>query len=223
MRNQITLIIAVFILMSAASNRALARSEKTGIEKIFEPDMIGADIGYFEHITGPSVRTYDDLRIYKVDGCEVLMRSQSSVIHEIGLTVTEDCTFDLNKFLDSDRPISDLRKMTFGEFEEIFSNAIYLSDCIYGCGNAADPVLYSYSKGARYNKNLDFMIEGSLPDGKNGWVESMLKDNGDQWIYDKTYNCKPNDYESIIREEKKNDKIFSIIIGRDIKKPECPR
>lgn len=191
------------------------------LQKLFRIDMIGADVAYFEQFSGLARNTYDDTKIYVVSGCEVTANISNGTVRNLHISVSPTCTFDLNRLLPNfDNSFPPLIKLTFGQFDKLTGNrGTYLADCVMDCGNAADPLVYEHWYGSRADGVLEIMLEStSLP----SWSEQMKAEQTKEWIWDGHYNCMPNKYQAIARNDMKNIKIDGITVGYDIKTPKCP-
>jgi hypothetical protein len=94
------------------------KTRNTKLERVFDPEMLGADVAYFEQVTGPARNTYrDGTKIYKIGDCEVTAAITGGSITSLGMGLSPQCTFDLNKFLsNSSDQFPFPHTMTFGKF-----------------------------------------------------------------------------------------------------------
>jgi hypothetical protein len=137
------------LLLAVCSTASDAKPAK--LAQVFDPEMIDADIPYFERVTGPARNTYGDTKIYKVDGCEITAIVAGGSIRSLRIDLSPQCTFSLNKFLPNFAgKFPSPHTLTFGKFDSVTGgNGQFYADCLTRCGNAADPVIYEHWYGSR--------------------------------------------------------------------------
>lgn len=89
------------------------------LSQIFDPDMLGAQVGYLERVTGLSAWRVDGAtRSYRVGKCVVTISAdQGNSIEWLRLApVNRDCSFNLAPFLKANSKF-DVGNATFAEFE----------------------------------------------------------------------------------------------------------
>lgn len=88
-----------FGLAFLATTSAGAQSR---LDAVFEPDVLGADRAYLEKFTGVArnTDTYDNSKIYKVDGCEVTayFDTKNDTVKALRIELSQKCTFNLNAY-----------------------------------------------------------------------------------------------------------------------------
>ena len=196
--------------------------ERLGI--IFNSEMIGANVSYFEKYTGPARNTYksgnDINNTYKVDNCEVSVVINNKLVKSIGLNrLSKKCTFDLNTFtpnIGRGRPLF-VHNTTFGLFENYFGGGKYGATCLLSCGNAADPEVYLDVDASRADGGYHITVGVTLAgndalDASNKWEKVMVKNEGEDWVMDTKFN-ETNKYNAAASRAFSNVKITSIIIG----------
>jgi hypothetical protein len=223
-------IVTISIFLLVESNRILGE----GISKltqVFDPEMINADIAYFEHITGPARNTYDNKKIYKVDGCEVTAHILKGTIRSLRMEVSPQCTFDLNNFFpNSSSKLPPPHKMTFGNFFSSLSGddkeidissdhttwpAKFYVDCLGSCGNAADPFVYAYTAGKQEALLEVYLVDELASKALEKWEEAMRKEIGDAMTYANIPNCSFK-YDEAAYAAFHEVKISAITVGTDI-------
>lgn len=224
------IITPAMLILSILSTNVFAGDK---LEKIFNSEMIGANLPYLEKITGPAKNTFSyeknqKTNTYKVESCEVTVRVSNGTVQSLGLkNLSKKCTFDLNNFVPNvgGGKLPPLHNMTFGQFDIFTGNGKYTADCLMSCGNAADPVAYENWQASRADGGFDIelgvvLASDSAIDASNKWRNAMLKDEGEDWIIDTKFNCS-NKYNSIAQKAFKNVKITSATIGFGLTVNEC--
>lgn len=216
---------------ASASAASTAKSVKPGVAstakqaklaQVFDPEMIGADVAYFEQVTGPAWQTYGDTKYYKVDGCEVTATIAGGSIRSLGMrNLSSQCTFNLDKFLPNFAgKLPSPHSMTFGEFDSATGmSGQFYADCLGNCGNASDPVVYEHWYGSRADQNLEVVLGVVLVgDGiaaSMTWEDAMEKVEGRYWIIDKQFNY-TRKYDAVAHQAFQNVRISKITIGYDL-------
>lgn len=210
-------------LVALIGNSAIG-APSSRIQKIFDPEMIGADVAYLEKITGPAKNTYDGAekgdksKIYKVDGCEVEVMISKNSINNIGINLNQKCTFDLKKFLPNIGKAPALHLMTFGQFDALTGGGEFTADCLLACGNAANPVVYEEWQASRADGSYQVQlgvaqVDGPVLTAASYWKDAMIKGEGEDWIIDMQFDCNRAKYNSVAQKAFKNVRIGSIRIG----------
>ena len=223
------LLVAASAVAMLAANSAASAAKPVNIAQVFDPEMIDADVAYFERVTGPARNTYDDTKIYKVDGCEITATVAGGSIRSLRMDLSPQCTFNLNKFLPNfaDKFPSP-HTMTFGKFDSVTGgNGQFYADCLTQCGNAADPVIYEHWYGSRADLVLEVMLEavqvgGPVLSAADTWHAAMEKAEGEDWVVDAKFNC-TRKYDAIAHRAFRDVTISAITIGYDVQAPHCER
>ncbi len=212
------------------SNESAAKFSLTSgvLEKIFDPQMLNVDLAYFESITGPAKKTNKNKKQYIVDNCYVTVTANGGTIKSFHLSISEECSFDLNKYLiHFSGAFPPIHRMTFGDFSSITNGGTFFADCLLGCPNTTDPLIYEYWKGSHADlDNLSVMLEVSLSDttsidAAGKWRREMEINEGNQWIENKLFNC-DGKYNRFALESFREVVISGITIGNEIEHPPCP-
>lgn len=216
-------VIVTLIFLTIDSGLAVANPSK--LDQVFDGEMLGVDVPYFEQVTGLAKHTYANSKVYKVEGCEVTANTDANTIRSLRIDLSAKCTFDLNKFLNvSSGKFPAPHLMTFGQFEALYGSGHFMADCLSFCGNAADPVVYEHWDGSSANGYTEVMLEvvqnGDGLDAANKWRDTMEKTESKDWTESGKFNCHKK-YDIFAHELFKNIKITAITIGKDIEKPSC--
>lgn len=221
------LAIAVVSILATSSN--IFASEPSKLRQVFDPEILFSDVAYLEHIIGsPAKNTYDNYRIYKVDGCEVEATISEGTVRSLHIDLSPNCTFDLNAFLPSrSNTFPTTHLMTFGQFNSTNESQGYINiyaSCLTGCGNAADPVIYEHWEGPRAYGQLEIMLEvvqiDSAWKAAEKWKEKMVKAEGHEWVEERKFNCTQK-YETVAQQAFQDVTISAITVGYDISLPQC--
>jgi hypothetical protein len=220
-------ILTAIILLSVSNVVMAAKPNK--LSKIFDYEMLNVDVAYFEKVAGVAKNTnYDGKKNYKVDGCEIHVDVTGGTVQSLSMELSNKCTFDLKKFLPNISSLS-AHKVTFGKFDsEIGETGRFYSDCISGCGNAADPHVYMYWDGSRADRFLGILLDvvqvnDPVLNAVDKWRAAMQKVEGDDWVTDTKFNC-PNqkndpynsEYNIFVHKTFKDVTISAITIGYGI-------
>jgi hypothetical protein len=216
-------LLAITSLMALLTGPAMAAPSK--LKQVFDPEMLSADLPYFELVTGPARNTHRNTKIYKVDGCEVTATLDGGAIQSLRLELSPSCTFDLNKFLHGYGKFPAPHLMTFGQFDALTGNVgQFMTDCLNECGNITDPSVYEYRSGPHSDGWLDVMLEvklGDTPsiDASFKWAKAMKKTEGEEWVLQTKFNCQLTKYDTVARNAFKKVRITAITVGHNIKTP----
>ena len=205
------------------------------LQRIFNREMIGATLSYLEKITGPakyssSYKKNEINNTYEISGCSVDVRVFNGSIMSLGLNqLSQKCTFNLNKFF----PNSDFEKlprihnMTFGQFDSLIGDGKYTASCLISCGNAVDPVVYEDWEASRAEGGLELQLGVTLAsdsaiNASIKWEDAMVKGEGEDWVIKQKFAC-TNKYNSIAKNEFKNVRVTSAVIGLRLSANDCNR
>ncbi len=118
-----------------------------------------------ETITGPAFSTLGADRIYKVDGCEVIVGDAKGRIANIGIKgMSARCSFPIAQYFASgyDHPAPNFP--TFGDIRQGFGGG-FDADCLTLCGNAADPVVSLSYQGSHADNFTNLYAAVTIGDG----------------------------------------------------------
>jgi len=177
-------VVAINPPMSAAPSAKLAQ--------IFTPDMLGANLAFVETITGPAFKTEGDDRIYKVDGCTVVIGSTKGKIDNLGvIDYSPRCSFDIAQYFAGGYQYPVPPVPTFGDIKRGLGGD-YSADCLVDCGNAADPVVTLGYEGSHAD-NFNELVAEASPDGGpmldaySDWSEKLVARYGEQAVVDNNF------------------------------------
>ena len=226
-KSQLLAIASTVILLTVSDTASAAKPVK--LAQVFDPEMINADVAYFERVTGPARNTYGDTKIYKVGGCEVTATVAAGSVRSVRIDLSPKCTFNINKFLPNfSGKFPPTHTLTFGKFDSLTGgNGQFYADCLAQCGNAADPVIYVHWYGSRADLVLEVMLEvvqvsGPALSAADTWQAAMGKAEDEDWIIDAKFNC-TRKYDAIAHQAFRDVTITAITIGYDIQAPRCER
>lgn len=167
----------------------------TELDAVFNGDMLGTNLRYFESVAGIARESWGDQHTYIVDGCQVVAEAPGGSITSLDLDINERCQVDLTSFLGESFAPDISRPLTFGNFMEHAGEGFYFySDCLTRCGNAFDPSVYAYWEGPRaagfINMKLGVeLISGEASDAASQWADVMYQQRGEDYVIDTEFNC----------------------------------
>ena len=184
-------VIFVSLLAAGLPSETNAQSAKLGA--VFDPDMLGVQVAYLEHIVGPAWKVVQGTRIYKVDGCVVYVGVNAGEVRNLRMEISQQCQFDLNAFANNHK-FPRLFGMTFGEFEQPYVSGQFQASCLYLCGNAADPVVWDFYAGPHAENFLQIVPEVVLVSdaaiaASMAWSDAMKKTMGEDYVVNTKSNC----------------------------------
>ncbi|HEX4196404.1 MAG TPA: hypothetical protein VHZ26_03095 [Caulobacteraceae bacterium] len=177
----------------SAAPAAPAAAPSARLAQIFTADMLGANLAYLETITGPAFKTEGDDRIYKLDGCTVVVGATRGKIDNLGIIdVSPRCSFNIAQYFAGgyDHPVPSFP--TFGDIKQGLGGD-YAADCLRLCGNAADPVV-SLSYEGSHADNYNELVASASPDGGpmldayTDWGDQLVARYGEQAVVDNRYD-----------------------------------
>ncbi len=214
-------------LLAVASANALA-GEK--LNKIFDPEMLGANLSYFEKISGPAKNTFSyskgkKTNVYKIEGCEVTVEVADGSIESLGLNgISPKCSFNLTKFLPNMVGLPALHRMTFGQFDTYTGGSLYGADCLMGCGATVEPNAYAVWQASMADNAHEVQVGVTLSDlawdAAVKWLDAMRKGESEDWIIDRKFVCNKK-YNPVAQKAFRDVRITSVKIGSGLIKPAC--
>lgn len=184
---------SALILSAAILAAPSAFAADMTVKDIITPEMIGAQIPFLESKVGPAFKVIGSDRIYKVGGCEVIVKAgEDNSIDGFTVDATEACSFDVAAFGADDLP--PLKDMTFGDLAKATTELTFQADCLTLCGNAADPVVFGTWEGGRFNNLVAITVETKLvgDDALNAaeqWQKAMTAKEGEDYVVSTKFNC----------------------------------
>ena len=188
-----------------ATPATASASPQSKLDRIFIGDMLDANVAYLEAITGPAFKEEGDYSIYLVDGCRVLVGKAAGKIENIGMEgLSPKCHFDLGPFMSgSDHPFPK-GLVTFGDIKGYWTGR-YDADCLSGCGNAADPVIYLRAGGSHADNFSE--VVASIPlatvpviDAADRWKAAIAAKHGEETMEYGTRCLKDDDETEVAAE-----------------------
>ncbi len=202
------------------------------LDQLFDPKMIGANLPFLEHLTGPArttdpgTRSGEVVNTYAVEGCDVQVRVAGGVVQSLGIAKLDThCSFSLKKFSSAFETLPPVNQLTFGQFDSVGGAVSYTADCLVDCGNAYVPSVYAAWEGARADNFLQVrvgvvLLEDAAIDASNRWAEAMQQQEGQEWIVDRKFACSDK-YNVLASEIFKSIRITSATVGTDISDSDC--
>lgn len=203
------------------------------LAKIFHPEMIGANLAYFENVSGPARNTFTGKHsvtysYYKVDGCEITAQIMKGSVQVIELDkLSPKCTFDLNIFLPNagKGSLPALHSMKFGEFDALTRQGYYSADCLTLCGNAYDPSVYEYFQASHADQGIEVrlgvvLVGDDAIKAASAWAEEMSKGEGDTWVVDRKFAC-TRKYNAVAQRLFRKVKVTSVAVGYGLSVNDC--
>ena len=191
---------------AAASAPAAAAPAPRAVDQLFTPEAIGMNLAYVEKIAGPAVRSDDHRHLYRVDGCELTLRTDDAdkAVQVVEVAVTPSCQLSLEPLISTfaGTPPLQLDTLTMGSFHDKLGGAYY-ADCLSMCGNAADPVVSLVVEGPRALQLMEFALEVPLVDGPaldaaEQWRSAMQQAESEDYVLDGRFNCEPQRFQSVV-------------------------
>lgn len=214
-------------IINPIDQKSSSTDPSSRIDQIFVANMIGAEIGYLEGITGPAKSRLNNTNIYEVDGCEVSVSGIGTAIQSIRLAISDSCTFDLNRILTNyDGSFPALNKLTYGGFDAITGGGVFMADCLIGCGNAGDPTIYQYWQGSRADGLTEVLLESKLDElpiieASEKWSSAMVAANGEEWVSMNRFNCEQHQSDGVAHQEFSAYRVRAITVGQQLTVPGC--
>lgn len=212
-----------FLATALAVISSPAWAQKATLAEVFNGDMLGTNLRYFESIAGVARESFGDQHTYRVQGCEVTVTGEDAV-SALRLELSPTCKADIASFIGDFAPPAN-QTLTFGNFHVAAGDLSYYSDCLTLCGNAADPSVYAHWQGPRAVGFTDVLLEVVLVDGtaldaKDVWRQSMEQAKGEDWVMETKFNCERT-FDAQAQQAFNNVAVTAITIGSELKTPEC--
>jgi hypothetical protein len=174
------------------------------VSAILMPEMLGARIPYLEYHYGPAMKIFTpedapprltsglEERLYRIDGCDVVIGADGETIVSMTLTVGDGCTFNLGGFLQA-APLN-ANNITFGDLSRAYPGGRFMADCLADCGNAGDPSVYMTVTGPRADNEHVVRAETVLVgeaavEAARAWRNAMSEAGGEDYVVFGQYNC----------------------------------
>lgn len=212
-----------------AAAPGIAAAGETGPAAFVKPDMIGAEVKWFEAQIGPAFRIDGDYRTYRLDGCEFGVEAAGDKIAGFQMPVSPECAFNLAAFMPNADAVPPLDAMTFAAFDAAVGGlAIFQADCLKLCGNAFDPSVYAAWQGGRADNLMTVtlgarQVDDATIDAALAWEKAMEGEDED-YLLDARFNCdgKYNEAARAILKDVKPDTVYLGVASTGISCPAAP-
>lgn len=208
----------------AANGPALAQQKAT-VAEVFNGDMLGTNLRYFESIAGIARQSFDNQHTYRVEGCEITATVSGTAVSALRLELSPQCKADIASFIGESFAPPANQPLTFGSFRAAAGDLSFYADCLTMCGNAYDPSVYALWEGPRAAGNLEVLLEAKLIsdqaiDAANRWAQDMSQARGEDWVIDTKFNCERS-FDSQAQQHFDAVEVTAISIGSELQKPGC--
>jgi hypothetical protein len=165
------------------------------LAQVFTPDMLGANVAYLETITGPAFKSEGATRIYKLDGCTIIVGAAGPRIANLGIQgYGGRCSFGVAQYFAGgyDHPVPNLP--TFADIREGLGGD-YGADCLTLCGNAADPEVTLTYHGSHADNFNDLVAQISIGDDATlapygDWGDKLIARYGQDAVVSGAYKSR---------------------------------
>ena len=195
------------------------------VAQVFNGDMLGTNLRYFESIAGIARTSSGDAHTYRVQGCEITATAPGGTVNELRLQLSPSCKADLSTFISTFAPPAN-QPLTFGAMAESSGGDLeFYADCLSMCGNAYDPSVYALWQGPRAVNFTEVLLEAVLNEddavaASSQWAEVMQKSKGDNFVIDTRFNCE-REFDEVAAQQFKAVKVTAVTIGTELTKPGC--
>lgn len=199
--------------------------QKATVAEVFNGDMLGTNLRYFESIAGIARQSFDNQHSYRVEGCEITATVSGTVVSALRLELSPQCKADIASFIgDSFAPPAS-RSLTFGNFRASAGDLSFFADCLAMCGNAYDPSVYAHWEGPRAVDFREVLLEAKLVgdqaiDAASRWRQDMSQVRGEDWVIDTKFNCERG-FDAQAQQHFDAVEVTAITIGSELQKPGC--
>ncbi|MFG5779250.1 hypothetical protein ACFIQF_19505 [Comamonas sp. J-3] len=198
------------------------------LAKLLSNETIGLNLAFLEKQIGPAMRSDNQLHLFKVQGCEVGLRTdaENRVIRAVQVAITPSCDVDVSGLLGLQAPMR-LKDLTFGAFDAATPTGQYVADCLRGCGNAYVPGIYLVVEASRAQQNRTVMLSVPMESdavltAAEPWIDAMVAKEGEDWvIFDQGFNCTPQKYRSVAAQALAAVKPQLMTFGDGLEYPQC--
>ncbi|MGF6705306.1 hypothetical protein [Pseudomonas frederiksbergensis] len=215
---------SLFTAVIATGSPAIAQA-KASIAEVFNGEMLGTNLRYFESVAGIARKSSGDQHTYRVEGCQITATAGGGTINALRMELSPDCRADLKSFIgDSFAPAAN-KPLTFGNFQEAAGDLNFYADCLTMCGNAAEPSVYALWDGPRAVGFRQVLLEVALVSDQalqasNQWQASMTKAKGEDFVMDTRFNCERT-FDAPAQKSFQAVQVTAITIGSELPTPGC--
>lgn len=207
-----------------ASCPVLAQQKAT-LAEVFDGDMLGTNLRYFESIAGIARQSFDNQHTYRVEGCEITATVSGTAVSALRLELSPQCKTDIVSFLGESFAPPATQPLTFGSFRAAAGDLGFYADCLTMCGNAYDPSVYAHWEGPRAVDFREVLLEAKLVgdqaiDAASRWKQDMSQARGEDWVIDTKFNCERG-FDAQAQQHFNAVEVTAITIGSGLQKPGC--
>ena len=215
---------ALAAALLAANGPALAQQKAT-VAEVFNGDMLGTNLRYFESIAGIARTSSANQHTYRVAGCEITATVSGDAVSALRLELSPKCRADIVSFLGESFSPPASQPFTFGSFQAAAGDLNFYADCLTMCGNAYDPSVYAHWEGPHAVGFREVLLEAKLVgdqaiDAASRWAEGMSKAKGEDWVIDTKFNCERS-FDAQAQQLFNAVEVTAITIGSGLQKPGC--
>ncbi len=215
---------AICTLLATLPDPSLA-----ALARALAPDMLRANLAYFEYGVGPPRNSDGNTHIYPIAGCDVEVRVEEGLIQSISVAITPPCALDLDAFFPNyARRLPPLSRLTFGDLQAATArHGRFYADCLMKCGNGYESSVYYFWSGSHADGFREILLhfnQNSPAAGEAGyrWADAMATGYGIDWVVDGYFNCNVRVQDGLAREAFHDVRPTAISVGFNLKVPECP-
>jgi hypothetical protein len=215
-------LLLVMAALAVAPPRAQGAAAAPLLAKVFQPDMLGARVAYFEHMAGPAWRIEGRVRRYRIGDCVMSISALSGIIRSMSLELNESCTVSLDRFVGVRLPSAN--QMTFGDLDRVFQGRFY-ADCLALCSNRADPVVSEHFRGPHALNFVEIKLQAALVDDASvkaagEWADTIAHARGARFVAHRGFNCTDR-FDGPAHSAFHGVKLTAITIGEGLPVPRC--
>lgn len=207
----------------AAVPQAFAAPAK--LADVFNGEMLGANLRYFESVAGIARTSLGDDHSYKVQGCTITATAAGGTVTALRLELSPTCKADLQSFVGDYGPKAG-QPLTVGALDESTGGGLEFSAyCLQMCGNAADPSVYAHWEGPRAVGFQEVLLEVVLVDdaaiqASDRWAQAMTQAKGEDFVSETKFNCERS-FDAQALQAFAKVKASAVTIGTGLTKPTC--
>lgn len=187
-------------------------------------NLLGLQIAYVEARTGPAREVFEDLRVYEVDGCDITLTAKDSEVKGVRVPMTPACSTAARSLLLS-RGIPATMPLTFGAYAAAVGGAKFGADCLYLCGNAADPTVFmigggSHADGWVMTRAIAVQVDDATLKAADTIEDAVRLGSGEDYLLSTRFNCDPT-YDAVALSALRDVAIGEIEVGYDLNADFC--
>lgn len=216
---------SLFVSLALCGLASQASAAPAKLADVFNGEMLGTNLRYFESVAGIARTSNGDSHNYKVQGCDITANAAGGTINELRLELSPTCKADLHSFIGDFAPAAN-KALTFGAFNESSGGGLeFYADCLQLCGNAYDPSVYALWEGPRAIGFMQVLVEAKLVDdapieASGKWAATMTKAKGDDFVVDTRFNCERT-FDPQAMQAFAKVQASAVTLGTGLTKPGC--